>query len=195
MLMILNEPVLLAYGMLYMLALALAIYQRKNFPLGNTLAVLLIVGFGFTGLVFLIVPQFPIPSSLSGVNPIKLIFVLVYLIFVALFLARKKSPSTDPESFIKRQVRTIGIKLLIFVLIPLLVLRLFWNMEWRELGFSQGNLPSQILSAAVLILLLGGFNLLVGGSSPNPCSTVQRQTTGIWLRVGVHMEYSGNRSC
>ena len=163
--MMLNEPVLLAYGVLYMLALALAIRHRKKFPLGNTLAVLLIVGFGFTGLVFLIVPQFPVPLLSSEANPTRLIFVLVYLVFVALFLARKKSPSANQESFIKKQVRTIGIKLLIFVLIPLLALRIFWNMEWRELGFSQGNLPSQILSAAVLILLLGGFNLLVGGAA------------------------------
>ena len=163
--MIFNDPVFLAYGVLYLLVLAIGIHQRKTFPLGNTLAVLLIVGFGFTGLVFLVVPQFPIPSLSYDVNPVRLIFVLAYLIFVALFLARKKSPSADQERFIKKQVRTIGIKLLIFVLIPLLALRLFWNMQWRELGFSQGNLPSQILSAAVLILLLGGFNLLVGGAA------------------------------
>lgn len=163
--MMMIDPFLMTYGVLYLLALVIAIYQRKTFPLVDTLTILPIVGFGFTGLVFLIVPESPILSASSDVNPIKLLFVLIYLIFVALFLARKKSLSTKPESFIKKQVRTLGIKLLMFVLFPLFVLRFFWNTDWQELGFSQGNLPSQILSSVVLILFFGGFNLLAGSAA------------------------------
>jgi membrane protease YdiL (CAAX protease family) len=160
-----NERVLITYGVIYIVALGLAIWRRKTFPLGDALMLLLIAGVGFTGLVYLIVPQSPILTSPSGMKTSELMFVLAYLVFIAFFLARKKSRSTETDSFIKKRFFSIGIKLLFFVLIPLLALRLFWGIGWVELAFSAGNVSSQLISAALLLLLLGGFNLLVGSAA------------------------------
>jgi membrane protease YdiL (CAAX protease family) len=185
----LHEPVLLAYGVLYILALALAIYRRKTFPLGDSLGVMLIVGIGFTGVVFLIVPQFPIPLLSYAIQPTELAFVLVYLVLVALFLSRKKPPAAKLDGFIKKQLRSVGIKLLVFVFIPLLVLRLFWKIKWSELGFSQGNLPGQLLLALALILLFGGFNLLAG-SAAAPIRA--RQFNAKQLSLGYGLAFGWN---
>ena len=61
-----------------------------------------------------------------------------------------------------RQPAALIYKPLIFVLIPLAALRLLWGTRWMILGFSAGDVTGQLRSAALLILLFGGFNLLVG---------------------------------
>ena len=166
--MILNEPIVLTYGALYVLSLVLAVGRRKDFPLGDALVVALIIGLGFTGLVYLIAPPLATPSLQANVKPSELIFVLIYLVLMALLLTRGVPPwfpTTWKEHFIKRKTFTVVYKLLMFVFIPLTILRLFWAVEWAELGFSLGDLMGQIRSTALLIFLLGGFNLLVGGGA------------------------------
>jgi membrane protease YdiL (CAAX protease family) len=160
-----NEPVLLAYGAIYLAALVLAVWQRKTFPLGSVLPVVLILGVGFTGLIYWVVPQAPILSTPSGTKPAELIFVLAYLGFISYLLVRRKRLSADNVGFIHKKIHDIRFKILFFVLIPVLALRVFWGASWAELGFTQGNLPSQLLTAAVLIFLLGGFNLVAGGAA------------------------------
>ena len=163
--MLQNEPVLLIYGAIYLVALALAVWRRKTFPLGDALTILLIVGVGFTGLVFLVVRQSPPTSLPVVVPPSELVFVLAYLVFIAVLLVLRKSPPALKDHFLKKNFFSVGFKLIFFVLIPLLALRIFWGAGWTELGFSAVNVPGQLLAALLLILLFGGFNLLAGGAA------------------------------
>lgn len=164
--MMINEPILLAYGGLYLLALGLAVWQRKTFPLADTLTVLVIVGFGFTGLVYLIAPASVVPSPLAKVVPTELIFTLAYLVFVAVLLVYVKPvPAAWKDHFLKKSIATLAYKILVFVLVPLLSLRVIWGATWSDLGFSAGNVLSQLRSAVLLILFFGGFNLLAGGGA------------------------------
>ena len=164
--MILNEPALLIYGGLYLLSLAVAVWRRKTFPLGDALTVTLVVGFGFTGLVYLIVPHPVSVPAQHGVKTTELIFTVAYLALTAALLIRGAPiPTTWKSHFLKRQFATLVYKLLVFVLIPLVALRLLWGTEWVDLGFSARDVIGQLRSAALLILLFGGFNLLVGGAA------------------------------
>lgn len=160
-----SDPVLLAYIGIYLAALILAILRRKSFPLGSVLPVVLIVGVGFTGLIYFIVPQAPVLSPSSGRKPGELIFVLAYLVFMSILLVRRKAVSAETVGFARKLLHDIRFKLLFFVLLPLLALRAFWGSSWADLGFSPGNLLSQLLTSAILILLLGGFNLVAGGAA------------------------------
>ncbi len=63
-----NEHGVVVYGVIYLLALGIAVWRRKAFPLGGALGVLVVVGIGFTGLIYLIVPQSPIPSPPPAVE-------------------------------------------------------------------------------------------------------------------------------
>ena len=66
--MILNNPMVLIYAGIFLASLALAIGRRKNFPLAETLIVTLIVGLGFTALVYWIAPRpggTPLPQELK----------------------------------------------------------------------------------------------------------------------------------
>lgn len=163
--MIWNDPIVLAYEAIYIAALAVAVWRRKAFPFGSVLPILLIVGMGFTGLVLLIVPQYPIPEPPPSAGTSEIVFVLVYLGFMAVLLARRKFIPDEPDQFAEKKKRDMGFKLLFFVLIPLSALRLVWGTAWSELGFSPGDLTGQLISASILILLLGGFNLAVGGAA------------------------------
>jgi membrane protease YdiL (CAAX protease family) len=163
--MIWNDPVVLAYEAIYIAALATAVWRRKAFPLGSVIPILLILGFGFTGLVFLIVPQHPILELPEITSTSEMVFVLGYLGFMALLLARRRFIPDDPDHFVEKKQRDMGFKMLFFVLIPLAAVKLIWGAAWSELGFSLGNLSSQLISAAILIVLLGGFNLVAGGAA------------------------------
>ncbi len=164
--MIINEPILLVYGGLYVLALGLAIWQRKTFPLADALTVIIIVGFGFTGLVYLTTPPSAVPSMPAIVVPSELIFTLAYLVFVAVLLVYVKPvPAAWQDHFVKKGIATIAYKILVFVFVPLVSLRVLWGATWTDLGFSAGNVFIQLRSAVLLVLFLGGFNLLVGGGA------------------------------
>lgn len=164
----LTEPLALVSAGVYLIALLLAVARRKTFPLVETLTVMLIVGVGFTALVAFLVP---LPTSLptqTSVPPGQLIFVLIYLLFFALLLIPGVPPWSPPgwkDPYLKHKLFTMIYKLVISVVIPLVGLRLFWSAGWASLGFSKGDLPNQLLSAGLLILLLGGFNFLVGGAA------------------------------
>ena len=179
-----NEYGLLAYGTIYLAALLIAIWQRKTFPLGIVLPILFILGVGFTGLVYLIVPQSPVPSLPTNNKLSEIIFVIAYLVFVALILARRNRLSTEKNHFFKRKLNDIAFKLTFFVFIPLMSLLTFWDIGWNELGFSQGDLISQLKSATILILLLGGFNLVAGGAAA-PIRARQFNTQQLILGFGL----------
>jgi uncharacterized protein len=154
-------------GAIYILALVLAILRKKTFPLSETLPVVLIIGIGFTGIVYLVVPAAPVLPQAS-IPPSEYIFVLGYVVFMALLLARKTFPGVPTawkDHFLKNSSAKLISKLILFVLIPIGALILFWHTDWPELGFSPGNILSQLISAAILILLFGGFNLLAGGAA------------------------------
>ena len=50
------DPIFFIYAGILLLSLAAAVWRRKIFPLSETVVVTLIVGVGFTGLVYWIAP-------------------------------------------------------------------------------------------------------------------------------------------
>lgn len=164
--MSLNHPVVFIYAGIFLLSLVIAIGRRKTFPLTDTILVTLIVGLGFTGLVYWIAPHPGKITSSRTVNSGELIFTIVYLIVTAILLIPgAPMPKSWKAHFIRKQIATLGFKLIVFVLVPLAALRLIWHTAWADLGFSSGNVAGQLRAAVVLILLFGGFNLLTGGAA------------------------------
>lgn len=158
--------VIAIYVSLYVLSLTVAVWQRKTFPLGDSIPVILIVGFGFTGLVYWIVPQHVEVPARPSIETGELLFTIIYLICISAFLVQGMPvPAPWKGHFLKEKLAVLGFKLLLFVLVPLAVLRIFWRVGWAELGFSAGDIPGQLLSAVLLILIIGGFNLLAGGGA------------------------------
>ncbi len=164
--MALNNPIVFIYAAIFLASLALAVVRHKTFPLAETLIVALIVGIVFTGLVYWIAPH---PSNLltrETVSPAELIFTIVYLMVTAALLIRGAPvPNGWKAYFFKKGVATLVFKLVVFVLAPLVVMRLIWHTSWADLGFSAGNVGGQLKAAGVLILIFGGFNLIAGGAA------------------------------
>lgn len=183
------DPITLSYALLYLAALALAVWRRKFFPLGESLIVVAIVGIGFTGVTYL--STLPIPASPveSPTPPGELAFTLVYLAAVAALLVWRKTPEGWKGHFLKEKAASLVFKLPVFVLLPMLALRLVWQESWANLGFSWGNVPGQLLAAAVMMLLFGGFNLLAGsGAAP----LRNRQFSGRQMILGGTLTFLWN---
>ncbi|MBI3168877.1 MAG: CPBP family intramembrane metalloprotease [Chloroflexi bacterium] len=163
--MILNGLIVIAYAVLFIASIWLAWRQGKTFPFSESIMVLLIVGVGFTGLVYLatlflhtLPMQFDISSG-------ELTFVISYVILVAILLVFKRTPEQWNGQFLKKKTADLLFKLAIFVGVPILALRMFWASSWESLGFSMGDAQGQLLAAVLLILFFGGFNLLVGSAA------------------------------
>ncbi|NUQ39199.1 MAG: CPBP family intramembrane metalloprotease [Caldilineales bacterium] len=163
-----DDPVALAYAGIYAAALLLAVWKRRTFPLQDAITVTLVVGFGFTALVYVLAPAYPGAPAVAGASPAEMLFTLLYLGLIAgLLVVAKPLPRVWKGHFVKERLGVGLYKLLIFVLLPLAGLRLFWQTSWANLGFALGDLRGQLLAALLLALLLGGFNLLVGsGAAP-----------------------------
>jgi membrane protease YdiL (CAAX protease family) len=183
------HPIVITYIILYLAALALAFWRRKTFPLSESILVILIVGIGFTGLVYLV--TLPVKAAVveSAVSPWELSFTLGYLAVVAALLVVRKTPASWKGNFRKEKVAAILFKLPVFVLIPIAALRLLWNVGWADLGFVWGDMPGQLLAAAVLMAAFGGFNL-VAGSGAAPLR--KRQFTGRQVAVGFAITFVWN---
>ncbi len=154
-------------GAIYLLAVILAVWRRKSFPLSDTLVVIAIVGVGFTTLVYFLVPQAPALPGLA--LPLsELAFILGYLLLIAMLMARKTFPGVPEawkDDFIKRESARLISKLVLFVLIPAAALRVFWSTSAAQLGFVLIHVPNQLLYTLILILVFGGFNLLTGSAA------------------------------
>jgi membrane protease YdiL (CAAX protease family) len=164
--MSLNHPAVILYAGIFLLALALAIVRRKSFPLADTLVVTLIVGVGFTALVYWIAPQPGNTSLRQDIDPSEIVFTVVYaLVTAALLIRGAPVPPSWQAHFFKKNIATLAFKLVVFVLVPLAALRVIWHAGWADLGFSAGDVAAQLRAAGLLILVFGGFNLLAGGAA------------------------------
>jgi membrane protease YdiL (CAAX protease family) len=188
--MALNHPVVFIYAAIFLLALALAIVRRKTFPLADTLMVTLIVGVGFTALVYWIAPQPGDVPLRQETNPSELVFTVTYwLVTAALLIRGAPVPKSWRDHFFKKQLAGLAFKLVVFVLIPLAALRLIWQASWASLGFSAGDVPAQLRAAGLLILVFGGFNLLAGGAA---APIRKRQFTPGQVAAGMSLAYVWN---
>ncbi|MFZ5920588.1 MAG: CPBP family intramembrane glutamic endopeptidase [Chloroflexota bacterium] len=163
-----NEPVVLIYIVIFAVSLVLAYFRRKTFPFGESLAVMLIVGVGFTLAVHFIAPAAAIPLSYALPNTSEIVFTLAYVVFVAALLTRDRPmPAGWKGDFAKEKLAALAFKLAVFVLIPFGALYIIWRRDLPSLGFSVTNLPAQLMSSLALILLFGGFNFIAGsGAAP-----------------------------
>ena len=187
-----TEPVFILYAALYLLAFALAFLRRKTFPFSEIIAVILIIGLGFTGLVALIAPQASARPLEYNLHPGETVFVLIYVAFLTWMLALgawKFLPARWKEDFARNKLGVLAYKLLLFVFLPLGVLRFVWQIDWAALGFSIIDLPKQLLIALILIVLLGGFNL-VAGQAAAPIR--KREFTARQLLLGTGLTFIWN---
>jgi uncharacterized protein len=184
------HPIVLTYIILYLAALALAFWRRKSFPLADSIMVILIVGVGFTGLVWLVTLPVKAVATVDAVPSTgEMAFTLVYLGAVAALLVVRKTPASWKGQFAKEKAAAILFKLPVFVLIPIAALRLLWQTSWADLGFAWGDVPGQLLAALVLSLAFGGFNL-VAGSGAAPLR--KRQFVGRVVAVGFAITFVWN---
>jgi membrane protease YdiL (CAAX protease family) len=185
-----NHPIVFIYAGLFLLALVLAILRRKTFPLTETLMVTLIVGLGFTALVYWIAPR---PAEIplrQDMKASELVFTVGYLLLTAALLVRGAPvPKSWQGHYFKKAIATLGFKLVVFVFIPLTTLRVIWRTPWADLGFSAGNVSRQLLAAGLLILLFGGFNLLAGGAA---APIRKRQFTPGQAALGIGLAFLWN---
>lgn len=183
------EPIVTAYAVIYLIALLLAIWKRKSFPLSESVMVILIVGIGFTGLVYaatLWVKSTPITDQVpTG----QFAFTLAYLLCIAILLVFRVVPQRWKETFVREKIPTLLYKLIVFVMLPIAVLRLFWNSSWTNLGFSPGDVHGQLLAVVALTIFFGGFNLFVG-SAAAPIRA--RQFSGRQLTFGFLITFIWN---
>src|SRR5512135_895134 len=141
----LNHPVVFIYAGIFLLSLGLAIWRRKTFPLVETLVVTLIIGVGFTALVYWIAPR---PGNIAlqpEVKPAEIIFTVAYLFVTAALLIRGAPvPKSWQGQPFKKKFATLAFKLVVFVLVPLAALKLIWRASWADLGFSAGKITAQL---------------------------------------------------
>ncbi|HMZ08250.1 MAG TPA: CPBP family intramembrane metalloprotease [Anaerolineales bacterium] len=170
------------YVVIYLVVLGIAIRNRRSFPLSESIMVILIIGVGFTGLVYFLAPRLT-ELSAHAVSLPELLFTLAYLVGVSLMLVFVDPvPSVWKDDFFKRKLVKLCYKLILFVVIPLLVLRLVWDVNWNDLGFSIQKLPHQILAALVLSLCFGGFNYIAGsGAKPIRAGEFSVRQLTIWF--------------
>ena len=177
------------FGILYLVVILVAVLRRKQFPLAESLLVMVIVGVIFTGLVYvttLPVKSMPVSTTTS---PGEFVFTIGYLLFVTLLLVIKPPPSDLPERFLREKVAALLFKLLVFVLLPLAALQLFWGTPLPALGFSAGDVAGQCFAVAVLILLFGGFNFLFGSAA---APVRKRHFSGKQVAFGLSLAFVWN---
>lgn len=183
------EPIAVAYAILYLIALALAYWNRKSFPLGESLLAILIIGVGFTGVVYASTLWIKSTPIVEEVPASQFYFTLAYLALVAVLLVYKVTPQRWKDSFVKANFAELLFKLPVFVILPIILLRQFWNASWQSLGFSWGDVPGQLIVSVVLILLFGGFNLFAGsGAAPLRGG----QFSGRQIALGVSITFLWN---
>jgi uncharacterized protein len=182
--MSLAHAVIIAYVLIYLVTLVLAFKHRKTFPFTESLMVVGIVGVAFTALVWLV--TLPVKATPITTRPsaAELAFTLIYLVVTAVLLVLRPAPKDRPDQFMKEKISSLAFKLLVFVFIPLAILRLVWHVSWADLGFSAGDMPGQLFAAAVLILCFGGFNFFAG-SAAAPIRKHQYSTRQALLGLGV----------
>lgn len=181
--------IIVAYAVLYITALVLAVKNRRSFPLTESLMVVLFIGGIFTGLVYL--ATIPVEAAKITTKPsgAELSFTLGYLILIAILLVFKPAPKEEPENFWKNKLAAILFKIPLFVLVPVIILRIVWHTSWADLGFSTGDVKGQLIASAALILLFGGFNFFAGsGAAP----IRKREYPGGWIAAGLGVSFLWN---
>jgi membrane protease YdiL (CAAX protease family) len=161
-----TEPAALAYLVIYLAALVVAIWKRKTFPLQESIMVVVIVGFGFTALVHWLFPVSTGAPSPAPVSTSELTFTVLYLAGIAALLVfPRPMPEEWKGDFVKKRLVDTVFKLSFFVVVPLAALRLIWQTPWQSLGFRAGNIEAIWLPTLLLCLVFGAFNLLAGSSA------------------------------
>lgn len=178
--------IVIGYAVLFGVSIWFAWRQKNSFPFSESIMVLAIVGVGFTGVVYLSTLILGTPPLSLNVSANELSFVIAYVVLVAILLVFKRTPEKWKGQFLQEKIAALLFKLVTFVVIPVLALRIFWNSSWASLGFTAGDLKGQIIVAAVLMLFFGGFNLLVG-SAAKPLRERRFSTRQVVFGFGISM--------
>ncbi|MBT3250705.1 MAG: CPBP family intramembrane metalloprotease [Candidatus Marinimicrobia bacterium] len=172
----LKNPFLIGYVVIYMISLAI-LNSSENFSIGNSVTILVIVGFGFSGLAF-ILTRFSKPMKITVSGSSKEMFFLVFsVIVIVVFLtwgSRALSnlflSSFDKTSFVTHFGHLIQ-KLFFFVAIPLFVMLKYFGYSLKDFGIQFKNTGSNwkshlpVMVGLVLFFIL--FNYFVGrGAEP-----------------------------
>ncbi len=171
-----RNPIFVGFVLLYV-ALLFLLHFVEGYSLSEPLAFLVILGFGFSGLAWMLTRS-PILAPPSGrVTRVEFFSLLAYLAFITLYLSLDKGAISNwtsakfHDSTLAPLVVELIQKVLFFVLIPLLIFSKCFRIPLGDLGFnfnSFGKLRSTHLKTVLgMSLSFILFNYLVGrGGQP-----------------------------
>jgi membrane protease YdiL (CAAX protease family) len=184
---LLKNPFFIFYVLLYVIVL-LSLRAIEGFNLALPVFVLLIIGIGFSALVWW-ATKGTTPLTFPVKQPILECGVLVfYLLFGAgSFLAWGMNfiVSTFPAEPLRSLVVLAG-KLIIFVLVPLLLFRWFWGYRLRDLTGLSFDRRQHLRVVLWLSLVPIPLQLMVG----NGLSQIRQAELNLWqLAIGMLVAY------
>jgi membrane protease YdiL (CAAX protease family) len=162
---LLKNKYFILYLLIYAASLGVLIL-RGNKSVGEAIAVLLILGIGFSAIAwFSTKPAKPLQINVSP-NTTEMLFLLAYIAFVSIYLVWgvKFVDGLLPNSWIaSSQIYffvSLTKKLLVFVFIPLVLFARLFNCSLRNLGFQKeaftetfkSHLPVFVVMCAVILI-------------------------------------------
>jgi membrane protease YdiL (CAAX protease family) len=157
-----RSPYLLGYVAVYAVLLYL-LYTREHFDLGDPLLVLGTIGIGFSFFAWLLTLRAtPFPFEVK--QPARETALLgVYLLGIAIFLASGMSfvgnhVTNEPA----KSLVTLGVKLIVFVMLPFLLFHRLWGYGWRDFFRPSAEWRRHIAPAVGMAVILMLFQVIFG---------------------------------
>lgn len=177
-LLVLVNPGVIAFATLYAASLAILLHRNAG-GAGDYLVELVIIGVLFPLLAWAVTPRVArVASSSSSLNGTsELLVVLGLVLAVSLFLISGPQwvdsllPATWNDSPRVHFLVNIARKLLVFVAVPWLVMRVAFGYRWKDYGATRETLRALRGRAGIALLVVGGAFILFqyfagGGAAP-----------------------------
>lgn len=185
---LLRSPYLILYATLYMIVLAL-LFTIEGFNIALPIFVLLFIGIGFSSLAWwstkrITPPAFPVkkPALECGVLVSYLIFGAGFFLVWGMNFVEGTFPS---EGFVKLLVVLAG-KLIVFVVVPLLIFRVFWGYRISDLADLSFNWKKHLRVVLWMSLAMIPFQLMLGSG----LAQIQQAEYEVWqLAIGMPVTY------
>lgn len=173
---LLKNPYFIGYSVLYIVTLLMMGFI-ENFPLGESIAVLLIVGVFFSLTAYITSKSSVVLFENKPEQKREVLLLISIIVYITLFLTFGADliKQLTSQIFLKniraKEIITISYKLLFFVLIPFLAYKYFYKFNLRDFGlvvkakefFTQKNVVILLTMASVLLL----FQFFLGnGAKP-----------------------------
>ena len=173
---LLKNPYLIGYSALYIIIL-LTMKFVENFPVSESIAVMLIIGIFFSLVAYLSSKSSLVLFENKQLQERELLLLISILVYITLYLTfggeiiKKVIPQKFSEDLRAQDIITISKKLIFFVLIPFAAYRYFYKFSLRDFGiivkpkelFTLRNTVILFIMASVILL----FQFFLGnGAKP-----------------------------